>query len=507
MAQAESKITSVTLYPNGAELVREGDVLAPAGENVLTLANLTSFDAQSVSVKLQAEEDSGVAMLEVIQQANILPPSTNDFSELQHAVALKSQQVDDLTRQRGILLKYQDAIVNTERLKVQSFESWNKDFQAANDSVKTLDTNLLQATKYLELLKAKLATIETSAQQGSIQNGTLIQARVTANASATLHYILKYWVDTASWKPNYLAYATSKGELNVTYQGLIQQLTGENWTNVKLKLCTGNPTHNLYVAKLMPLYLQDFSPRYQNNSMMADGFMAAGSSSGSSANYSPSLKGASAPVREAVATVAQTTLAVMYELEQPANIASGQDWHKVQIAKSKLGAHAYYEITPSLSLQAIYHMTATNTTLLDFLPGDCSVFLDDGYVGTTTLAASPKEQFGLSLGVDDRIKVTYLVKPDYKEKNLIGTTLTRTVDATTTIKNQTPYVQEIKVLQQLPVSRNEKIVVSVQTPENLKTDSSGLFDTVLPLMTGKQTVLNLKYTIAQPVSLNVIETH
>ena len=54
--------------------------------------------------------------------------------------------------------------------------------------------------------------------------------------------LLSYLVNNVSWSPKYniRAFPTEK-IMTVAYYGLINQTTGEDWTNVKLTLSTAEP--------------------------------------------------------------------------------------------------------------------------------------------------------------------------------------------------------------------------------------------------------------------------
>jgi uncharacterized protein (TIGR02231 family) len=70
-----------------------------------------------------------------------------------------------------------------------------------------------------------------------------IHVIVTANAPSTAQFTISYLVQEASWYATYDVRAKNISQpINLQYKANVQQQSGEDWTDVKLILSTGNPS-------------------------------------------------------------------------------------------------------------------------------------------------------------------------------------------------------------------------------------------------------------------------
>src|SRR5437879_4699593 len=87
---------------------------------------------------------------------------------------------------------------------------------------------------------------------------------------------VSYQVNGAGWRPAYRAGLDSAGsKVLLERQGAISQVTGEDWTNVKLKLSTGQPRLSPQGAEPRPWRLSLLSPTADRLSDRASGVRAA----------------------------------------------------------------------------------------------------------------------------------------------------------------------------------------------------------------------------------------
>jgi uncharacterized protein (TIGR02231 family) len=101
-----------------------------------------------------------------------------------------------------------------------------------------------------------------------------------------------------------------------------------------------------------------------------------------------------------------------------------------------------------------------NSSPHTLLPGRAAVFHAGDFVGSTQLVSwAPGEEVELALGVDDRLRVERKLVRREASKATLGSTRRREVEYSTKVSNHTPQPARVTVLDQLPVSRDEQIVV------------------------------------------------
>lgn len=165
-------------------------------------------------------------------------------------------------------------------------------------------------------------------------------------------------------------------------------------------------------------------------------------------------------------------LTATYTVPGTKTIAPSNTTRRHKIASIPLTAITLsHIIVPKLRVAAFLKARLRNTSPSTLLSGPVGLTLDGTFLGNTTLPrSSPGEAFVLNLGVDPALNVVYskpLVRRSQsgvfqKEGSRIYTrccTLTNT-------KNNT--VVEATVLDQIPVSEDDKLKVEVLTPQGLR---------------------------------------
>jgi len=122
-------------------------------------------------------------------------------------------------------------------------------------------------------------------------------------------------------------------------------------------------------------------------------------------------------------------------------------------------------------LDSVVHLRArlTNSSAFTLLPGRASVYLDGAFVSHSHIAAvAPGESFGCALGVDSALRVKFSNQPrKATTSGLMSRTRTTTIQSSITITNTsaTRAVTGLRVLDQIPVSTDDKVVVKLIAPE------------------------------------------
>jgi uncharacterized protein (TIGR02231 family) len=136
-----------------------------------------------------------------------------------------------------------------------------------------------------------------------------------------------------------------------------------------------------------------------------------------------------------------------------------------------------------------------------------NVFLDGTLVASSRIeTVMPGEKLDLALGVDEGISVKRTLNSRVTEDAGLVTKRTRIAYSfTLTIQNNRRAAATVNVLDQVPVSRNEKIVVAVDEPkeDEAKTETDGTVKWTLDLKPGEKQELPLKFSVEYPSDLQV----
>jgi uncharacterized protein (TIGR02231 family) len=335
---------------------------------------------------------------------------------------------------------------------------------------------------------------------------------------------LSYLVTQASWHPQYdvrvsLDEDGNKGEVELTYIGLVQQSTGENWSQVKLALSTARPSQAAVLPELQPRYLEIFTPpapmmygasapRSQaaplRKALMPGAppsmdFMAVASGLPAEEPAPP------VPVQAEVATATteQSGTAYVFKIARSVDIPSDNLPHKTTIARDNLPCEFDYVSAPALDSTAHLRARITNTTERVLLPGSSSIFLDGEYVGATEIKmTAPREQLKIFLGIDDTLKIKReQIERTVEKGTLLQGDLRRITYAyRVTVHNYAAFARNVIIRDQLPVSQHERIKVKNQTiqPQPAERSKLELLTWRFTLAPDGEHKLEYRFTIEHP---------
>jgi uncharacterized protein (TIGR02231 family) len=233
----------------------------------------------------------------------------------------------------------------------------------------------------------------------------------------------------------------------------------------------------------------------------ADESMAGGRVNTAIADLPSSISIFSAATLDAQATSAS------FKIPVASTIPSDNSPQKVPITSTRLAAAPEYLAIPKQLAAAFLTAKVTNSSDFPLLAGVMNVFLDDTFVAASSLrTVMPGEKFDLALGVDDAIAIKHKLNNRFSEDTgLINKGKRVTYDFTLTVQNNKKTFERVVLLDQVPVSRNEKIVVTMLAPDaaTVKPDADGTLKWTLNLKPGEKRELPLKFSVEHPSDLTV----
>ncbi|MEM6430253.1 MAG: mucoidy inhibitor MuiA family protein [Deinococcota bacterium] len=280
--------------------------------------------------------------------------------------------------------------------------------------------------------------------------------------------LLSYLVTNSSWTPAYNMRADSEtGLVNVEYNAIIQQLSGEDWSGVNLTLSTATPTLSASRPVIGPFEVAlSNQPQDQvlgtlplepsivlgitgfDDEAEADGIARTQAASEvAPPSPAPSQFGTMMMLQqEAQSRLGQATnlrdtldssfvlntsanalelfevttdgdladepapepeqdLMLSYMLDNSVSVASRRDQQLVRIAESELTGEFYFVATPVLTPLIYREVELANDSDTAFLAGSVSAYLDGRFVGQSELMTIARGQpFTLGFGADPQLR-------------------------------------------------------------------------------------------------------
>ncbi|WP_431895446.1 DUF4139 domain-containing protein [Micromonospora haikouensis] len=483
--EIEAPVVGVTVYPDRARVTRRGSARLAAGEHRVRVAPLP-LGLHRDSLRVGGRGAATVLGVDVTtwRQARSADGQVHELEERSRELAGELAGVDDayaVEEQRGrFLAGLAERAGGTYARALAAGDAEPADVAAFADSVagQLADSHgrRRELTRRRTELTEDLAAVQRQleAAHGKREPDRLA-AEVTVAVDvddAELDLELTYLVDGARWQPSYDLRLVDD-TVTVTWFGLVSQDTGEDWPECVLQLSTARPAAATGVPELSPWYLDRVRPLpLPRAAMPAASFGAVpapappgGPAFEVAAAGGAARSGAPRPkVQESVATVEQGVSAATYRPARPVAVPADGSAYRATIAVLELPARLDHVTVPVRAAEAHLRATVRNTSSHTLLPGPAAVFHGADFVAATRLSTwAPGEETELALGVDDRVRVERKLGRRADTRATLGSTRRRDVEYRISVANHTPRAATVEVRDQVPVSRDEAVVVREAT--------------------------------------------
>ena len=533
---AKSNITAVTVYTDRAIVTRNAALdLTATGTVEVTFEKLPNTLLDQ-SLQVSGRGAAQVTILDVTARAAYVDFTPNErvkaLEDELRALAKQKRTLDD----RSALFALQDKTLT--KLETAATAAPTKDGAprlTIEESAKLL-TFLDEQRGKLAAENQSLATqnedlaakIEAAQRQLNQLRGAggrsykTVTVRLDAAIVGKLDLALSYAVPGASWTPSYDARVNSNEKsIVLAYHGIVRQNTGEDWKDVALTLSTARPSMGGAAPEQRPWGLEVFVPRPMPmlaapDTITLQPFMVA--TEGRRQN-APAVRGAvskaaaeSPELADKDAFAAQATIdtaatSASFKVAAPATVPSDNSPQKIPVTTAALAANPEYLTTPKLQQAAFLTAKVVNSSDFPLLAGAMNVFLDGTFVATSALrTVMPGEKFDLALGADEGISVKHKrVQRFTEDTGLTNSGKRITYEYLLTIQNNKKIAARVIVADQLPVSRNEKIVVKQLSPDakEVKPTPEGTLKWTLELKPAEKREITLKFSIDYPNDVQV----
>ena len=530
-APVNSTITAVTVYTDRAVITRTATVDLTGGTTELVFANLPET-LNERSLQVSGKGTAQAVILDVGAKQTFVDFTPNArVKELEDQLRGLGKQTRGIDDKAGLL---QGQRTMLERMETTLTAPPAKDVPRPNvadlasamsflvEQRGKLTTELAALDEAREDLQTKISTVQAKLNELRGAGGRgykSVTVRVAATQAGSLDVALSYTVPGASWSPSYDARVLStERAVALSYFGIVRQNTGEEWKDVALTLSTARPglggaapglsVWNLDVYNPVALArMNEMDARRERSakSAMAPAPMMAGA-----VNMQTMTSDAPEEMKDAEmasATIAAGATSASFKIGTAASVPSDNSPQKVPITSAKLNANPEYLTVPKRLATAYLTAKVVNTSEFPLLAGAMNVFLDGTFVATSALrTVMSGEKFDLALGADEGISVKHKRVARFAEDTGLTNSGKRiTYEYLLTIQNNKRTAERVIVVDQVPLSRNEKIVVKLLSPDakEVKPTDEGTLKWSLDLKAGEKRELTVKFTVEYANEVNV----
>ncbi|MBE0453729.1 MAG: DUF4139 domain-containing protein [Roseovarius sp.] len=466
-----SRVSAVTLYPQGASVIREAPFSVPAGAHELILADLPKgTPLATVRVTLDGARMGGVST-----RNDYVPPRPETDDAARNAARAEVERLQDALRtaRAGIAdirleaeaahariaflegigrgegmatlgpdaLRDLAAMIGSETLSArrESAEATRR-AEAAERGLQDLTQELDRAEQALKALVPETearAMLAVSVATETATEGTL---RVT------------YTIPDAGWQPLYdLHLARDTGALRIERGAFVHQNTGENWADVALTLSTRRPSEQGAPGQIWP-----WIPRLVDPDEI---------------DPMPRMKAevvamSAAPMAEAAADMARPEfdgLSVRYSYPAPVNVATDADRVRLMLPSIEALARIEARAVPLLDETAFLAARVTIPAEEVLLPTpEARFYLDGRYTGQRWLPlVTGGDAVALSFGPIDGLRLSRVIRARTEgDRGLITRATEAREEVEIAVENLTGETWPLHLIDRVPVSEQSDLRIT-----------------------------------------------
>ncbi|WP_299452656.1 mucoidy inhibitor MuiA family protein [uncultured Microscilla sp.] len=524
----DSVISSVTVFGDRAEVTRTAELSLATGEHLLLFDRLPEkIEQKSVQVNgvgnaVLASVKFKVAHYEEVPDEDkkaLMDEQQRLEDELAH-LQNKSTRLDNEKKFiENITIKLTTPI--EDDMPTLDPAEWEKMFEFYSQKSEALDEAIFANEKEQRTWQSKIEKIEKQLQAlkyDDTRTKNQVEVIVQMKAEGSLQLQLSYIVYGAQWKPFYdLRVSTEAKKMNLTYNALVTQNTGEEWQGVTLKLSTAQPQVSGRQPQLQP-WRVDVGGRIAKEDLRNTRFEAVADQEAKSEVASMEEAeeddldgfggGGSEQMTKATSGIETGATSVFFSIAGRHTVKSDNTEQQVTVMIEDFGAKFEYSAVPKLSSYAYLRAKVTNNTDYPFLAGSTNIFLDNNFVANASIdTVAATESFWTFLGIDEGMKVErkFLKKYEKKEGKFFGKKTKNVVyEYELLVQNYKKTTEKVTLRDQIPISHHDEIKVHLLLPEykedteQLKKDKLNRLQWTYELAPGKEEKIPFHFALEYP---------
>lgn len=533
--EVEAKLKDVTVYLSGAELGHETTLNLKTGLTEIVFRDVAS---NILAHSIQASGKGDFIIMDVKNQVDyeVVEPDANPdhramlswekrIHTINDSLVGLNFNMKDYAYQKEGLLGEKNMILQNELVKgkIDSFPVLEQLSGFYRERIRNINQQLFEIEKkeyFVNQTKNRLNT--ELAELNQLKNAQSVPQRtkmvnkvivlVSAEKSVYGSLSIKYMVPSAGWTPQYdLRVENDNDQVQMVYKANVFQNTGLNWENIKLKLATSNPNQRHQRPNLFTMFV-DFYQAYVNNTNY--GALSNARPQLGRADIQPSavkddyyevveeeldLK-KEASFLNSVTQVVESALHVEYLIPIAYDIPSDGQQHMIYVQRNNLKAEYEHYAVPKVNSFVYLMANIQGFKDLQLLPGPSNIYFDGTYIGQSSINPNHfNDTLEISLGVDKMVAVKRKLKNKEDKDNLALNKTTTNFEFEITVKNNRKKPIHLKLLDQIPLSRQKEIEVAllVAKKADLNKDT-GILTWELDLASAEERKLEMAFSIKFP---------
>ncbi|MCB5408612.1 DUF4139 domain-containing protein [Pseudogemmobacter faecipullorum] len=512
---ATSRITDVTVYPDGAKITREVRFTAPAAGSHELL--VTDLPARTEAGMMQLAGGEGMAYGAFSLRADRLPPRGEALSPEQQAAKSELAAARADTAAALAAVEKTDARIRAAEAQITFLTSFsgglpeNAGPEQIRDLAGMIGSETLRAAEEVAsarqarlpaveaLEEAQRAEAEAEAAFDSLpgldRDYTALVVALEAAAAGDSTMTITHYISEAQWQPFYDISLSrgAAGKVTIDRSVLVTQNSGEDWTGVNLTLSSSRPSSQSAPSTLWPMArrIEKETPPEALLKRERLGAEAA----------ADMVAMAPAPIMALAGMEGET---VVYSYPRAVNIADGVEDLRLALGQIETAAEVIAVAVPSRDKTAFAQASFTNTSAEPLLPGAALLYREGVLVGSARLemtAAGAETE--LAFGALESLRLTRdMPLRDQGQKGVFSTSNQLSETAILKIENLGSEAWPVRLLDQVPYSEQQDLKITHSaSPAASEVDlkgQRGLMAWEFTLDAGASQEISLSYELSWP---------
>lgn len=539
-----SEIKKVKLFLTSGEMSHVSSIKLVKGRNRITFSGISAYaDPQSIQFHLPTEHrvvsfSTEMDFLAAEQFNPRIAKLKDSLMILKDQLQLNTDINNSYQAELAVMNTNRDLKGNNQNITVaqikEAAEYYRTRTLEINKQLSKLNKENYLLNEKTELIRLQLTELNFNENQRSNQVIILIDAEQASTSECTLSYL----VSDCGWVATYdLSAEDLNQKINLKYKAKIYNNTGNDWNNVDLTLSTADPQLSASKPELSPWYLdyynmvatkgkasytpQSFQQNYraeaENNLNMAnqrawDNYMLDEqvqinnrfSRNDDEWSKIEGMKNSKLPIEMEQVEISELTA----EFQIPNKFSCPTDGkpYVVDVKEHNLDATFTHVTVPKLDNGAFLLANIVGWQELDLMPGPTNVYFGGKYVGVSNIdTRNVSDTLALSFGRDSKITVMRKLKSEMSSKKVVGSSKRETYLYEIAVRNNRNTPIKIYVYDQVPVSKNADITVTVDELSMGKKDNeTGEVKWELILQPNETKSVEIGYTVKYPKDAAVV---
>jgi len=344
----------------------------------------------------------------------------------------------------------------------------------------------------------------------------VVSLQVSKAGKAAFHLV--YRCRGCRWSSKYDLRVDEEKKVQITYFGVVSNMTGETWENTRLTLSTAEPSAGGEPPELATAKVSFVAPPppMMMKAKRRGKFAARGVSSAACESMMcdeevmcdecECVEEEAAPMTVVVAEAKHGMTSCSFDIPRRTTIESDGEEHKVTIAVvPDVEANIEYLLLPRLHDSVYMKAVCKNPCDFCFLAGPSNVFVEGSFVATCPMEyTSAGQEFSFFLGPDKDLRVTYRVPTAVADKT--GIVFKNNLDnfvGEIRVKNNKDKEVKLTIQDQLPKSSSSEVTVTLVQPDIQQTpgvtiEERNLITWNKTISAGQTEVYPIRFTVEYP---------